>query len=69
MQALLRHNRDKVFEIDTTEATQEEVADAIEVIKTGTSHEYTVGRISWLSTLDPRTIHEIKEENTLPSKS
>lgn len=69
MQALLRHKRDKVFEIDTTEATLEEVVDAVEVIQTGTSHEYTVGRISWLSTLDPRIIHEIMEENTLPSKS
>ncbi len=69
MQALLRHKRDKVFEIDTTEATLKEVADAIEVIQAGTSHEYTVGRISWLSTLDPRIIHEIMEENTLPSKS
>jgi adenylate kinase len=69
MQALLRHKREKVFEIDTTESTLEEVVDAIEVIQTGTSHEYTVGRISWLSTLDPRTIHEIMEENTLPSKS
>ncbi|MDO8123733.1 MAG: adenylate kinase family protein [Candidatus Hermodarchaeota archaeon] len=69
MQALLRHKRDKVFEIDTTEATLKEVADAIEVIQAGTSHEYTVGHISWLSTLDPRIIHEIMEENTLPSKS
>ncbi len=69
MQALLRHKRDKVFEIDTTEAPLEEVVDAIEVIQKGTSHEYTVGRISWLSTLDPRIIHEIMEENTLPSKS
>jgi adenylate kinase len=69
MQALLRHKREKVFEIDTTEATLEEVAEAIEVIQTGTSHEYTVGRISWLSTLDPHIIHEIMEENTLPSKS
>ncbi len=69
MQALLRHKREKVFEIDTTEATLEEVVDAIEVIQTSSSHEYTVGRISWLSTLDPRTIHEIMEENTLPSKS
>lgn len=69
MQALLRHKRDKVFEIDTTEATLEEVVEAIEVIQTGTSHEYTVGRISWLSALDPRIIHEIMEDNTLPSKS
>jgi adenylate kinase len=69
MQALLRHRRDKIFEIDTTEATLEEVAEAIEVIQTGTSHEYTVGRISWLSTVNPRIIHEIMEENTLPSKS
>ena len=69
MQALLRHKREKVFEIDTTEATLEEAADAIEAIQTGTGHEYTVGRISWLSTLNPRIIHEIMEENTLPSKS
>ncbi|MFW9983227.1 MAG: adenylate kinase family protein [Candidatus Odinarchaeota archaeon] len=69
MQALLRHKREKVFEIDTTESTLEEVVDAIEVIQISSSHEYTVGRISWLSTLDPRTIHEIMEENTLPSKS
>ncbi len=69
MQALLRHKREKVFEIDTTEATLEQVVDAIEEIQSRTSQEYAVGRISWLSTLDPRTIHEIMEENTLPSKS
>ncbi|MFX1300404.1 MAG: adenylate kinase family protein [Promethearchaeota archaeon] len=69
MQALLRHKREKVFEIDTTEATLEQVVDAIEEIQSRTSQEYAVGRISWLSKLDPRTIHEIMEENTLPSKS
>jgi adenylate kinase len=69
MQALLRHKREKVFEIDTTEAPLEEVVEAITIIQTGARNEYSVGRISWLSTLDPRTIHEIMEENTLPSKS
>jgi adenylate kinase len=68
-QALSHHKLDKVFEIDTTEASLKEVVDAIEAIHAGHQQQFTVGQISWLRRLDSETLHEIMEENSLPSKS
>ena len=68
-QGLAHHNRSKIFEIDTTNSTIEQVVLIIKKILAGKGNEYTVGKISWLSVLDPHLIHEIMEENKLPSSS
>ncbi len=68
-QGLTQHSHDKIFEIDTTESSFEEVVAAIEEILAGKGSQSAVGKISWLRTLDPQLIHQIMEENRLPSLS
>lgn len=67
-QAMTRHDSSKVFEIDTTSLTLEEVVEAIEAILSGKGNQFVVGQISWLHTLDPKLLHQIMEERTLPLK-
>jgi adenylate kinase len=67
-QALTRHNLSKVFEIDTTNLLLEETVEAIEAIIAGKGKQFAVGQISWLHTLDPKLLHQIMEEQTLPFK-
>ncbi len=67
-QALLRHPRHKVFEIDTTKSSSEEVVRTIKTILTGKGEKFSAGTITWLRILDPRLLHQIMEEGILPSK-
>ena len=68
-QSLANQDYNRIFEIDTTDSTFEEVVANIKKILAGEGDVFTVGKISWLSTLDPQLIHEIMEENKLPSAS
>jgi adenylate kinase len=66
-QALIRHERRQIFEIDTSEKTPPATVIAIENILAGKGNHYAVGQISWLHRLKPQLIHLIMEEKTLPS--
>jgi adenylate kinase len=68
-QGLTNHDYDRIFEIDTTNSTIEDVVAHIKKILVGEGTQFTVGQISWLSTLDPQLIHEIMEEKKIPSSS
>ena len=68
-QGLANQDYNRIFEIDTTNYTIEEVVTSIKKILAGEGDLFTVGKISWLSTLNPQLIHEIMEENKLPSTS
>jgi adenylate kinase len=68
-QSLSQHNRSKIYEIDTTDLSVDEVVTAIEVILAGKGHQYNLGKVSWLHSLDPQLIHQIMEENRLPTPS
>ncbi len=65
-QALLRHPSEKIFEINVSQHTEEEVADFIEKVFSGQSTEFVPGRISWLQTLNGQVLHRIMEEGRLP---
>lgn len=65
-QALQSHPAEKIFEIDTSQLSEEEVADAIEIIIGGKGDSFRVGKISWLRTLEARLLHKIMEEEKLP---
>jgi adenylate kinase len=67
--ALAKHSRNRIFEIDTTDSSVEKVVAAIEAIVAGRGNEYTIGKISWLKILEPELVHQIMEENQLPSSS
>ncbi|MFX1576613.1 MAG: adenylate kinase family protein [Promethearchaeota archaeon] len=68
-QGLAKISRHRIFEIDTTNATTDEVVTAIESILSGKGDQYSVGKTSWLRTLDPQLIHKIMEKKQLPSLS
>jgi adenylate kinase len=68
-QGLSKISRHKIFEIDTTNATTDEVVTAIKSILSGKGDQYSVGKTSWLRTLDPQLMHKIMEEKQLPSPS
>lgn len=68
-QSLVNHDYNRIFEIDTTDSTIEEVVACFQNILSGEGAQFTVGKISWLSILDPQLIHEIMEEKKLPSSS
>lgn len=68
-QSLATHDYNRIFEIDTTNSTIDEVVTHIKKILAGKGTQFAVGKISWLSTLEPKLIHEIMEENKLPSVS
>ena len=66
-QALTRHSQNKIFEIDTSELTPPEAVEAIIQILAGKGGHHNVGNISWLRSLNAQLVHQIMEENTLPS--
>ena len=66
-QAVARHNLSQIFEIDTSERTPQETVEAINNILAGKGGIFKVGRISWLRTLDEQLVHQIMENNMLPS--
>jgi adenylate kinase len=68
-EALSQHDREKIFEIDTSHSSVEEVAAVIEAILAGKGKQFAIGKISWLRVLEPQLIHQIMEENRLPSSS
>lgn len=68
-QSLAHHEFNQIFEIDTTNFTIEAVVTHIKKIIAGEGRQFMVGKISWLSTLNPQLIHEIMEENKIPSSS
>ena len=68
-QSLAHHTESRIFEIDTTTQSAEEVSTTIEEILKKAGEQYAVGTISWLRSLDPQLIHEIMEENRLPESS
>ena len=65
-QSLRQHPQNKIFEIDTTQRSLEEVADIIKEILAGEKKSYSVGKISWLTSLEPQLLHRIMEKNQLP---
>jgi adenylate kinase len=65
-QAMHRHPADKIFEVDVSQLTKEEVANRIEKIFSGQSTEFKPGRISWLQVLDTQVLHRIMEKHQLP---
>ena len=65
-QSLQRHSFEKIFEIDTTQKSIPEVVDCIELILSSKSTPFSVGKISWLQTLDAQLLHKIMEEKQLP---
>ncbi|MFW9830913.1 MAG: adenylate kinase family protein [Candidatus Thorarchaeota archaeon] len=65
-QGFARHTHNKIFEVDTTVATAEEVAKSIKAIITGKGQQYVAGKISWLQVIDPQILHHIMEKNSLP---
>ena len=65
-QALHRHPVEKIFEIDVSHQTKEEVADCIEKVFSGQSTEFLPGRISWLQALDAQVLYRIMEKGQLP---
>ncbi|MFX1474259.1 MAG: adenylate kinase family protein [Promethearchaeota archaeon] len=65
-QAMHRHPVEKIFEIDVSQLTKEEVVNRIEKIFSGQSAEYTPSRISWLQVLDAQVLHRIMEKSQLP---
>jgi adenylate kinase len=67
--ALTLHDRYQIFEIDTSDSSVEQEVAAIEAIAAGKGKKYTVGKISWLQTLEPDLFHQIMEKNQLPSSS
>jgi adenylate kinase len=68
-QALANHSYQKIFEINTTTLSTQKVAKLITDILNKRGNQHVVGKISWLTTLDPQLIHQIMEENQLPNKS
>jgi adenylate kinase len=68
-QSLANQDYNQIFEIDTSDSTIEEVVALIKKILAGEGNQFTVGKISWLSTLSPQLIHEIMEEKKIPSSS
>ncbi|MFX1318672.1 MAG: adenylate kinase family protein [Promethearchaeota archaeon] len=66
---LAQHSRDRIFEIDTSDSSVEREVAAIEAILAGRGKEYAIGKISWLRILEPNLIHQIMEEQHLPSSS
>lgn len=67
-QGLSRHAPSKIFEIDTTDSSVEEVIENIKKIMTDNRAQYSAGNISWLQVLDPELLYQIMEKNTLPSE-
>lgn len=65
-QAMHRHPVEKIFEVDVSQLTREEVANRIEKIFSGQSTEFTPSRISWLQVLDTQALHRIMEKKQLP---
>lgn len=65
-QALCTHPIEKIFEIDVSKHTKEEVVDCIERILSGYGKEFQPGKISWLQTLNAQILHRIMEQGQLP---
>jgi adenylate kinase len=65
-QAIKRHPIEKIFEVDTSQRLSDEIVSVICNILTNNNEEFQVGKISWLSTLDDKLLHQIMEERKLP---
>ncbi len=68
-QALANHSYQKIFEINTTTLSTQQVAKIITDILNEKGKQHNVGKISWLAMLDPQMLHQIMEENRLPRTS
>ena len=65
--ALERHPAQKVYEVDTTNRTDAQVASCIQDILEGHGSPFAVGAISWLRTLDASVLYQIMEQGKLPT--
>jgi len=64
--ALERYPAQKIYEVDTSQRTDDQVASCIQEILAGRGASFAVGSISWLSSLDAGLLHQIMEEGRLP---